>query len=111
MGDSDRPRYPVRCLRNREDAQHPFKEHLKMKGIRHIVVGISHPQTNSKIERFFGEVERRYHSIGAFPNDAALLRLARSILTDVNEEWITNRRYLSFGEEISCQDTGAEFTV
>lgn len=51
--------------RNREDARHTFKEYLQEKGIRHIVAGISHPQTNGKIERFFGEVERRIRKFGS----------------------------------------------
>ena len=68
-------------------------------------------RTTNLLERVNGELKRRYHSIGAFPNDAALFRLAGAILMDINEEWITSRRYLSFGEEISCQDTGVEFTA
>jgi putative transposase len=68
-------------------------------------------RTTNLLERVNGELKRRYHSIGAFPNDAALLRLAGAILMDINEEWITSRRYLSFGEEMSCQDTGVEFTA
>ena len=31
---------------------------------------------------------------GAFPNDASLLRLTVSLLMDIDEEWITGRRYL-----------------
>jgi transposase-like protein len=68
-------------------------------------------RTTNLLERVNGELKRRYHSIGAFPNDAAVLRLAGAILMDINEEWITSRRYLSFGEEITCQDTGAQFTA
>ena len=68
-------------------------------------------RTTNLLERVNGELKRRYHSIGAFPNDASLLRLTGAILMDMNEDWITSRRYLSFGEEISCQDTGVEFTA
>ena len=31
---------------------------------------------------------------GAIPNDASLLRLTVSLLMDIDEEWITGRRYL-----------------
>ncbi len=31
----------------------------------------------------------------AFPSDQSLLRLAVSILMDINEEWLTGRKYLS----------------
>jgi transposase-like protein len=68
-------------------------------------------RTTNLLERVNEELKRRYHAIGAFPNDAALLRLAGAILMDINEEWITSRRYLSFGEERSCQDTGTQFTA
>jgi hypothetical protein len=33
--------------------------------------------------------------MGAFPNDNALMRLTVSIMIDINEEWITGRKYLS----------------
>jgi transposase-like protein len=37
---------------------------------------------------------------GAFPNEASLLRLVGSILIDINEEWITDKRYLSVKSEM-----------
>ena len=50
--------------------------------------------------------------MGAFPNDASLLRLAGSILIDINEEWITGNRYLSVKSEMISLDTGcADFTA
>jgi putative transposase len=51
--------------REREVAQHTFKEFLNLHGIKHIVARVKHPQTNGKIERFYGEVERR---INKFPS-------------------------------------------
>ncbi len=50
--------------RNRDEAQRSFKDYLQQKGIRHIVAGISHPQTIGKIERLFGEVDRRIQNFG-----------------------------------------------
>jgi transposase-like protein len=50
--------------------------------------------------------------IGAFPNDASLLRLAGSILIDINEEWIMGNRYISVMNEMISRDTGpADFTA
>ena len=37
--------------------------------------------------------------MGAFPNDGALLRLGVTILMDINEEWLTGRKYLSMRSE------------
>jgi hypothetical protein len=33
--------------------------------------------------------------VGVFPNDAAQLRLAGSLLIEQNDEWLVSRRYLS----------------
>ncbi|HOS83043.1 MAG TPA: transposase [Methanolinea sp.] len=53
------------------------------------------------LERLNKELKRRSRTIGAFPNDASLLRLAETILMDINEEWITSRKYLSGSDVIS----------
>jgi len=54
--------------RDREHAHHKFGEFLALHNIRHIPTGIKHPQTNGKIERFFGEVERRIGKFGSVDN-------------------------------------------
>ena len=51
-----------------------------------------------------------------FPNDAALLRLAGSLLIEQNDEWLVSRRYLSeaFMSELKTSDsasTGKELPV
>jgi len=51
--------------RDWEHAHHTFKEFLDQYGIQHIVASVKHPQTNGKIERFFGEVERRIGKFGS----------------------------------------------
>ena len=68
-------------------------------------------RTTNMLERLNKELKRRSRAIGAFSNDASLLRLAGTILMDINEEWITGQRYLSGSEVIVCQDTRAEFTA
>ena len=40
-------------------AKHKFGEFLEENGIRHILARVHHPQTNGKIERFFGLVEAK----------------------------------------------------
>ena len=68
-------------------------------------------RTTNLLERVNKELKRRSRVIGAFPNDNALVRLAGSLLMDINEEWITNRRYLSVPSEMSSLDTGSKITA
>jgi transposase-like protein len=41
------------------------------------------------------ELKRRTRVVGAFPSDQSLMRLGVSILIDINEDWMTTRKYLS----------------
>lgn len=56
-------------------------------------------RTTNGLERINKELKRRSRVVGAFPNDRSLLRLAVAILMDINEEWLTGKRYLSIEEE------------
>ena len=68
-------------------------------------------RTTNHLERVHKEIKRRTKKVGAFTNDASLLRLAVSILIDINEEWITGNRYLSVKSEMISLDTVADFTA
>ena len=69
-------------------------------------------RTTNLLERVHKELKRRSKKIGAFPNEASLIRLAGSILIDINEEWVTGNRYLSVKSEMISLDTGcADFTA
>jgi len=46
------------------------------------------------VERVNKELKRRTKVVGAFPNEDSLLRLAGSILMEINEEWVIDRKYL-----------------
>ena len=52
-------------------------------------------RTTNGLERINKELKRRSRVVGAFPNDASLLRLGGAILMDINEEWLTGKKYLS----------------
>lgn len=56
-------------------------------------------RTTNGMERVNKELKRRTKTVGAFPNEDSLLRLVGAILIDINQDWITGRRYLSMEEE------------
>jgi transposase-like protein len=49
----------------------------------------------SRVERINKELKRRTRLVGAFPSHQSFMRLGVSILIDINEEWMTAKRYLS----------------
>ena len=56
-------------------------------------------RTTNMMERVNRELKRRTKVVGVFPNEESLLLLVGSILMDVNEDWVTGRRYLTMEEE------------
>ena len=52
-------------------------------------------RTINGLERINKELKRRTRVVGAFPSDQSFMRLGVSILIDINEEWMTNKKYLS----------------
>jgi putative transposase len=55
-------------------------------------------RTTNMLERINKELKRRSRGMGAFSNDRSLLRVAVCIMMDINEDWVTGKRYLSLEE-------------
>ena len=51
-------------------------------------------RTTNGLERINKELKRRTRVVGAFPSDQSFMRLGVSILIDINEEWLTTKKYL-----------------
>jgi putative transposase len=54
-------------------------------------------RSTNPLERVNLEIARRSDVVGFYPNDAALLRLATSLLVEQNDEWLIQKRYFSLG--------------
>jgi putative transposase len=56
-------------------------------------------RTTNGLERINKELKRRSRVVGAFPSDKSFMRLGVSILIDINEEWLTAKKYLSMNAD------------
>jgi len=52
-------------------------------------------RTSNMLERLNRELKRRTRVVSIFPNEASLLRLASAVLMEVDEGWMSGRKYLT----------------
>jgi transposase-like protein len=52
-------------------------------------------RTSNMLERLNRELKRRNRVVSIFPNEASLLRLASAVLMEVDEGWMSGRKYLT----------------
>jgi transposase-like protein len=52
-------------------------------------------RTSNSIERLNREIKRRTRVASIFPNDNALLRLASAVLMEIDEDWMSGKKYLT----------------
>lgn len=52
--------------------------------------------TSNHIERINNELRRRINVIMIFPNEASTARLVGNMLVEIDEEWLTGKKYVTF---------------
>ena len=52
-------------------------------------------ENNKRSGETESRIQEKNNKIGVFPSEQSLLRLVVTIMMDINEEWITGRKYMN----------------
>ena len=104
----------------RARGENRFQTYLEERGIRHILARVNHPQTNGKLERVHGEMERKLHLLmeasadlttrggGALPHVGGPFHTAPAAdYIDRLIEWFSNERP-DMALDMSIRETPAQ---
>lgn len=64
-------------------------------------------RTTNGVERLHREVRRRARVVSIFPNQASCLRLVSAVLSEISEEWLTGRTYITFEGDVLSLSQGS----
>lgn len=64
-------------------------------------------RTTNGVERLHREVRRRARVVSIFPNQTSCLRLVSAVLSEISEEWLTGRTYITFEGDVLSLSKGS----
>jgi transposase-like protein len=73
-------------------------EHAIPEALTVLTISAAHRRrlrTTNSLERLNREIKRRTRVATLFPNEASLLRLASAVLSEISDDWETERAYLN----------------
>ncbi|HOK32887.1 MAG TPA: transposase, partial [Limnochordia bacterium] len=69
----------------------------------HEVQGCGKSATNA-VERLIEEIRRRERVIRIFPNRESAIRLIGALLMEIDDKWISGKKYLDMSEYLQWQE-------
>ncbi len=61
-------------------------------------------RTTNAVERLIEEIRRRERVIRIFPNRESAIRLSGALLMEIDDKWISGKKYLDMSEYLQWQE-------